>query len=262
MFKELFFKLIEHAGKLRRSTFPICVFLYYKPTQNPRKEELQEKEKSVFLEQHLSEREGQWFKDKYTEMEKTYNDGDPTRDFELYANTNLISFMIMKENYNPNYASRIVARNLGDVTDDELKLLKYTSLLSMYSPFPVFASCFDTLMLSSSIIRRKLFMDWVEVLTPSARIFLREVDCSTHSGSGKAIAIIHPIIAGELLDQIVDKEKTTVSEVVLELLKSSLFRENQNRSRQTIFKMEPTECLKTVKNMSTAMTYKQSSRHR
>lgn len=261
MFKELFFKLIEHAGKLRRSTFPVCVFLYCKPTQNPRKEELQEKEKSVFLEQHLSEREGQWFKDKYTEMEKTYNDGDPTRDFESYANTNLISFMIMKENYNPNYASRIVARNLGDVTDDELKLLKYTSLLSMYNPFPVFASCFDTLMLSSSIIRRKLFMDWEEILTPLARIFLREVDCTTHSGSGKAIAIVHPIIAGELLDQIVDKEKTTVSEVVLEFLKSSLLQREPKSFTANHLQDGANRMLKNVKNMSTAMTYKQSSRH-
>lgn len=104
-------------------------------------------------------------------------------------------------------------------------------------------------------------MDWVEILTPSARIFLREVDCTTHSGSGKAIAIVHPIIAGELLDQIVDKEKTTVSEVVLEFLKSSLLQREPKSFTANHLQDGANRMLKNVKNMSTAMTYKQSSRH-
>ena len=227
LFRELLSQLVEHASKLPRANLPVCVFLFCKPTQNPKKDSHQEKThqeetKSVFLEQHLSEKEVEWFKDKYTEIQQKFNNEDPKRDFQMYANENLISFMIMKENYNPKYASKIVAGNLDLVTGDESTLLKYTSLLSIYNPVPVFASCFDTLMLSSGLLRRKIFRDWVEDLTHSARIFLREEDCSTHSGTGKAIAIVHPIIARELLDQIVAKEKTTVSEVTLEFLKSPL----------------------------------------
>ncbi|KAJ7363555.1 sterile alpha motif [Desmophyllum pertusum] len=129
---------------------------------------------------------------------------------------------LIEENYNPKYSSSIVERHLDLVTSDELTLLEYTSLLNIYNPYPVFASCFDTLMLPSNLLRERIFKDWVENLTHSARIFLREVDRSTHSGTGKAIAIVHPIIAGELLDQISARKETTVSKITLEYLKSPL----------------------------------------
>ena len=222
LFRELRSQVVEHASKLPKTDFTVCVFLYCKPTQKPLDCYMKEKATSVFLEQHLSQKEVDWFKDKYTEMKQKSHTKDPEQDFENYANENLISFMIMKENFNPKYASSIVGRNLDLVTRDELTLLEYTSLLSIYNPYPVFASCFDTLMLSSSLLRKRIFRDWVEDLSHSARIFLREVDCSTHSGTGKAIAVVHPIIAGELLDQIAARKQTSVSQIALDFLKSSL----------------------------------------
>ncbi|KAJ7363541.1 sterile alpha motif [Desmophyllum pertusum] len=229
LFRELRSQVVEHASKLPKTDLPVCVFLYCKPTQKPFACHLKEKATSVYLEQHLSQKEVDWFKDKYTEMKQKSHNKDSEHDFENYANENLISFMIMKENYNPKYASSIVGRNLDLVTDDELTLLKYTSLLNIYNPYPVFASCFDTLMLSSSLLRKRIFRDWVEDLTHSARIFLREVDCSTHFGTGKAIAIVHPIIAGELLDQIAVQKETTVSQITLDFLKSPLL-QSQGKS--------------------------------
>lgn len=229
LFQELRSQVVEQANKLPRTDSPVCVFLYCKPTQKPQDCYQKEKATSVFLEQHLSPSEVNWFKDKYTEMKQKSQNEDPEQDFENYANESLISFMIMKENYNPKYASSIVGRNLNLVTHDELTLLEYTSLLSIYNPYPVFASCFDTLMLSSSLLRKRIFRDWVEDLTHSARIFLREVDCSTHSGTGKAIAIVHPIIAGELLDQIAARKQTTVSQIALDFLKSPLL-QSQGKS--------------------------------
>ncbi len=224
LFQELRSQVVEHASKLPITDVPVCVFLYCKPTQKPLDCHMKEQETSVFLEQHLSPKEVDWFKNKYTEMKEKAESHrkDLKQDFEKYANENLISFMIMKENYNPKYTSSIVGRNLVLVTHDELTLLEYTSLLSIYSRYPVFASCFDTLMLSSSFLQKKFFRDWVEDLTHSARIFLREVDCTTHSGSGKAIAIVHPIIADELLDQIAERKETTVSQITLDFLKSPL----------------------------------------
>ena len=222
LFRELRSQVVEQANKLPKTDLPVCVFLYCKPTQEPRDCYEREKTTSVFLEQHLSPNEVNWFKDKYTDMKKNSRVKEPERDFENYANENLISFMIMKENYNPAYASSIVGRNLDLVTPDETTLLEYTSLLSIYNPYPVFASCFDTLMLSSSLLRKRIFRDWVEDLTHSARIFLREMDCSTHFGTGRAIAVVHPIIAGELLDQIAGRKQTTVSQITLDFLKSPL----------------------------------------
>ncbi len=229
LFRELRSQVLEHASKLPRTDLPVCVFLYCKPTQKPFECYSKERETSVFLEQHLNQREVDWFKNKYKDMKRESHDRDPEHDFENYANDNLISFMIMKENYNPKYATSIVGRNLDLVKGDELTLLKYISLLNVYNPYPVFASCFDTLMLSSSLLRKRIFRDWVEDLTHSARIFLREVDCSTHLGTGKAIAIVHPIIADELLDQIAERKQTTVSQITLDFLKSPLL-QSQGKS--------------------------------
>lgn len=229
LFRELRSQVVEQATKLPRTDSPVCVFLYCKPTQTPQDCYQKEKTSSVFLEQQLSPNEVNWFKDKYTEMKRKSNNKDPEKDFENYASENLISFMIMKENYNPRYVSSIVGRNLDLVTRDELTLLEYASLLSIYNPYPVFASCFDTLMLSSSLLRKRIFRDWVENLTHSARVFLREVDCSPQFGTGKAIAIVHPIIAGELVDQIVVRKETTVSRIILDFLKSPLL-QSQGKS--------------------------------
>ena len=229
LFRELRSQVVEHASKLPRTNLPVCLFLYCKPTQKPLHCQLKEPGTSVFLEQHLSEKEIDWFKDKYKDMRRESHNNDPEHDFENYANENLMSFMIMKENYNPEYTSSVVERNLDLVREDELTLLKYISLLNLYNPNPVFASCFDTLMLSFSLLEKRIFRHWVEDLTHSARIFLREVDCSTHSGSGKAIAIVHPIIACELLDQIAVKNASSVSKITLDFLESSLLESQPTR---------------------------------
>lgn len=222
MFRELRSQVVDQALKFTKTPSPVCVFLYCKHTQNPKQCSEKEKTSSVFLEQLLSQREVDWFKDKYTVMKQQLEDRDPERDFEEYANENLISFMIMKENYNPKYASSIVDRNIKHVTGDELTLLKFCSLLNIFNPYPVFVSCFDTLMLSPSALRKRIFVDWIKNLSHSARVFLREVDCSTHSGTGKAIAIIHPVIANELLDKIAAREEKSVSEIAVEFIESPL----------------------------------------
>ena len=227
LFRELRSQVVELCHKLPRHKLPACVFLYCRPTQNPKKCHLQEKDTSVYLEQHLNPEEVNWFKDKYTDMKGKCHKKDPESDFENYANENLISFMIMKENFNPKYASSIVERNLEHVTDDELTVLKYTSLLNVYNPYPVFVSCFDKIMVSLGMQRRKRFWDWVENLSHSARVFLREMDCSEDFGSGKAIAIVHPIIACELLDQIAERTETSVSELAVEFLRSPLLADGE-----------------------------------
>ena len=229
LFRELRSQVVALANKFPRTEWPMCIFLYCKDSQKPYECHLKEQETSVFLKQQLSKEEVDWFKDKYTEMKGKFHNKDPERDFQTYANENLISFMIMKENFNPKYASSIVERNLCQVTDDELTLLEYTSLLNIYNPYPIFVSCFDTIMLSISLLRRRIFRDWVEDLTHSARIFLREVDVSTHLGTGKTISVVHPIIASELLDKIAEKEQTTVSQIALQFLKSPLL-DNQLKS--------------------------------
>ena len=226
LFRELRSQVTEEASKLPKSEWPVCVFLFCKPAQKPYECHLKESKTSVFLEQSLSLEEKDWFKDKYTEMKGNFK--DPEKDFETYASENLISFMIMKEGFNPKYVSSIVERNLIHVTNDELTLLQYTSLLSIYNPYPVFASCFDSIMLSASLLGKKIFRDWVEDLTHSARIFLQEKDRSTDCGTGKAITIVHPVIASTLLDRIAEKAVTTVGQIAVDFLESPLL-ENKGK---------------------------------
>ncbi|XP_015765572.1 PREDICTED: sterile alpha motif domain-containing protein 9-like isoform X2 [Acropora digitifera] len=232
LFRELRSQVLDLANKLSRTKWPVCVFLYCKPTQEPRNCYSHEKETSVFLEQNLSDKEVKWFKEKYAELSN--RSGDPEYDFQRYANENLISFMIMKENFNPEYVSNIVDKNLCQITRDvELTLLEYTSLLSLFNPYPVFASSFDSLMLSASLLQRNIFRDWVEDLGHATRIFLREVDVSSNLGTGKAIAIVHPIIANNLLDKIATKKGTTVSEIALSFLRSPLIKNTGNSFTRT-----------------------------
>ena len=217
-FRELRAQVVEHALKLPKTKWPVCVFLYCKETQNPRHCYLKEMETSVYLEQRLSPKEIDWFKHKYIEMKGKFHHKDPQRDFDKYASENLISFMIMKENFKRDYVSSLVQRHLREVREDELTLLGYTSLLNLYNPYPVFASCFDTTMLSASLLRKRIFRDWVKDLTPSCRIFLREVDVSPHLGTGKAIEVVHPVLASVLLDKVAEKRNATVSQVALQFL--------------------------------------------
>lgn len=59
-------------------------------------------------------------------------------------------------------------------------------------------------------------------LSHQARIFLREKDVSEQLGTGKAITVVHPIIANTLLDKIAEREQTTVSQIAVNFLKSPL----------------------------------------
>ena len=228
LFQELRWQIEEQASRLPKAKWPVCVFLYCKASQKPFACYSKETKTSVYLEQCLSSDEQNWFKRKYTymklEMKQKFK--DPEEDFETYANENLISFMIMKEGFNPEYVSSVVKRNLIHVTGDELMLLQYVSLLSIYNPYPVFASCFDGIMWSASLVRKNIYRDWVEDLTHSARVFLKERDRTEDTGTGKAIAVVHPIIASTLLDQIAVKNKTTVGQMAIDLLKSPLLEDN------------------------------------
>ena len=84
LFRELRSQVLDLANKLSRTKWPVCIFLYCKPTQKPRYYHSYEKQTSVFLEQNLSEEEVKWFKDKYTELSN--RNKDPENDFRTYAN--------------------------------------------------------------------------------------------------------------------------------------------------------------------------------
>ena len=229
LFRELRSQVVEQASKVYRTDLPVCVFLYCKTAQKPYECHEKEKETSVYLEQRLSPGEVGWFKDKYTVMKQKADEKDLVPDFDDFANKNLISFMAMRENYNPKYASSFVSRNLDLVTANEQSMLKYISLLNIHSPSPVFTACFDALMLPCRVNRKKKIRDWVDYLSDSARVFLSEF-CYRDFSKSKAIAIVHPNITGEILDQIAAKEKKSISQVALDFFNSCLLQSGAKSS--------------------------------
>ena len=214
LFKKLRSQVVEQANKLPKTKWPVCVFLYCIPSQEPLRDcGYTEEKTSVYLQQCLTLDEQNWFKWKMK---------GPDEDFETYANENLISFMTMTEGFNPKYVSSVVERNLNHMADDELKLMQYVSLLSIYSRYPVFASCFDEIMCSASL---SIDRNWIEDLTHSARVFLKEIDRSTDTETRKAITVVHPIIASTLLDQVAVKTDTTVRQMAVDFFKSPVWKQ-------------------------------------
>ena len=101
-----------------------CVLLYC-----CRKNELtsDNKNQKVLLKHQLDKREIAWLQAKYERMEKNHKEGlscDPAL---------LISFNIMKENFDKTFIRNMVSRLLSDVKDrNERKLLKFVALLNAY----------------------------------------------------------------------------------------------------------------------------------
>ena len=236
LFKELRSQVIEQAVSCPKTSRPVCVFLYCKSITNPYEYSRKEANtgSSVTLRQLLSTREMNWFKAKFKKMEQKFKalEGkcDPDYDFAKFATDNLISFMLMKENFNPQYTKNVVKRNLDDMTRFELNLLTNLSLLNVHDPHEVFAACFDSIMLSDGMKKKNLFRNWMNDLTPSARVFIKEIDRSEDYGTGKAIAIVHPIIASEILDEAAERTNASVGDIALAFLKSDLFKEQAKYS--------------------------------
>ena len=236
LFKELRFQVIEKSVSIPSTGRPICLFLYCKPVTNPREYSVQGQTNlsSVCLEQRLSKKEVNWFKNKLKTMERKFKelgkDFDAEYDFNKFASDNLISFMLMKENFNPEYAKKVVKRNLDDMPNFELNMLTNLALLNIHDPHEVFAACFDSIMLSDGLKKKRFFRNWMNDLSPSARVFLKEIDRSEDYGTGKAIAIAHPIIASEILDEVAERKNASVGDIALSFLQSDLFREQAKYS--------------------------------
>ena len=57
---------------------------------------------------------------------------------------------------------------------------------------------------------------------------MREEDVSATLGTGKEIAIVHPIIANNLLDKIAAKKETAIAQIALNFLRSPLIKNKGN----------------------------------
>ncbi|XP_076365714.1 uncharacterized protein LOC143254432 [Tachypleus tridentatus] len=117
----------------------------------------------------------------------------------------------------------------------EEKLLKYISLVDKYhyeSPaIPV--ACFDTLMSRANINNK---CHWEFSLSPPLKILLLEMIKHT-LGCVKALKVAHPLLAGEILHQILGKRKQRLSEMMNELLECKIFQTKISNSRKDLYEI-------------------------
>nr|XP_006824755.1 PREDICTED: sterile alpha motif domain-containing protein 9-like [Saccoglossus kowalevskii] len=206
-----------------RGQKPLCVLLHCKRflSDHPSKY-TQRPLESVALEQVLSEDERAWFVNKLEQL------NEKAQEFEEINPRHLISFMILKENFNQGYVEKVVTGILEKIpsSSPETLLLKYIALLNTYVPkSSVPISCCDSLMGIGymKIEKRKRGYQYIEfVLSPSTKLLLLEMQ-NVELGSIKAFKIVHSLVASTILRQLQLREKQRIGQVAIEFLKSKLF---------------------------------------
>lgn len=173
----------------------------------------------VFLQQRLTDHELDWFNEKYkhmVEIHKNERGCDP--------NT-LLSFNIMKENFNMTNISKYVKTYVQDplLTKEHKCLLKYLSILNHYDirfqPVPI--NCFDPIMGD---------LNWPLHLPQSIKVLVNPVTVHGVSGVIPCIRITNYLLSLPVLNAVLELSKEldsvefslTIGEVAKELLQSKL----------------------------------------
>ncbi|XP_072035535.1 sterile alpha motif domain-containing protein 9-like [Amphiura filiformis] len=216
----------------------LCVLLHCKRTPNPQ-ELLKRSDKHLgfTLQQELDMRERDWFQQKYEELEwkeDILKSGD-------YKPEKLIAFMVMKEECNPKYVSKVVSEVLVNVlkhSTKEYQLLKYAAVLNSYmgdAAIPV--SCCDEFMLGSKTVRSggyarytaiKKSTPWEKSISPSSQMLLIKVQVAG-IGHVHGIKIVHRCVAEEIVRQISDEKDQSLADITLEFIHSDLLQSVSSR---------------------------------
>lgn len=179
-----------------------------------------ESQSIFYLKQELCQKEKIWFTDKFDELERTGRE----LDLNEYKPRHLISFMIMRSEFNPEYIKTTIQHLIStiDQTTNEYKLLKYMSFLATYMPFnrrgvKVFVplECCDELMGSKQGF-------WEDHLSSSSKVLLiiEEKELS----SGRQVRLAHPSLGKVILNEIINKENAKLADIAKEYLGSSLLK--------------------------------------
>lgn len=177
-----------------------------------------ESQNIFYLKQELCEKEKQWFTDKFDELERTGRE----LDLEEYKPQNLISFMIMRSEFNPEYIKNTIQHLISTIDSslNEYKLLKYVSFLATYTPVTrrgvkVFVplECCDKLMGGKHRF-------WEDNLSGALKVLL--VIESKEQSSGRMVRIAHPSLGRVILTEILNTEKTQLADIATEYLNCSL----------------------------------------
>ncbi|XP_061187543.1 sterile alpha motif domain-containing protein 9-like [Saccostrea echinata] len=242
----LFARLENRARILsRRSEAPCkvyCVFLLCFRRANLPRNSL---DHTFQLRHELNQQEQKWFQRKNDHLQEQYKTKGGVNPMLL------ISFNMLKENFNKDYIKRAVQEFVNDIKNEqEQALLCHLSLMNTFDldfqSVPI--SAFDPLMTNFKNIKyiafgsvtqqRRGFREtsWEVNLNSSLLVLVNRsarVDCSSQL---KGFCIINQLFASEIFTYISSKKHMTTSEMMMQFLGSTVFK-SYNRSYEALKKI-------------------------
>ena len=249
----LFAELEAIARKMRphddsNENLVVCVFLVClrqtsskskyksKDSKHPKKYDT----KHIFLKHELSEREKNWFQEKAKTLQAQFDSNDL---FSVNPRL-LISFNILKENFDEQFISRMVSDFVADITDvKERKLLKYISLINAFDldrrPLP--SSAFDGIMIEmpwnpGQRMGRNAILNRWEVKLSSAIRTLMNQSSKPAMGYISTLRITNPLLSKHILKELQrsGSDAELMSEIALELFHCKEMFEVSNITREEL----------------------------
>ena len=194
--------------------------------------------KDVRLVHELSRNELQWFKEKDQYLNQRFEE-----DKISFTNPKfLIAFNIMKKRFDSVYIEKTLSMFTDGVLEErEVKLLKIVSFLNLYDPFftKISVSCLDDLLLDKEerwgtkktmLIRNQ---KWEACLSPEVKVLLN-LSSENSEKNRSTVCIFNKVIAQGVLNRIMERTHQKVSEVILELLDSSMFVQKKHDTESLI----------------------------
>lgn len=197
------------------------------------------KHPEVSLRQELNQEELNWFKEKNESLESRFN-----KDKERNINPKfLISFNILRENFNKEYISKVV-KEFSDAVriSQEVQLLKIISLLNTYDPEfkPIPVSCLDRILQHDQNVNRnsrhgtvKRNIKWEANLSQGIKVLLNLSSSRHHPGRARnSLRVFNKNIAQEILTKMKERTRQKESEIMQELFESGIFEQETSESRK------------------------------
>ncbi|XP_009701646.1 PREDICTED: sterile alpha motif domain-containing protein 9-like [Cariama cristata] len=192
---------------------PLVIILNCMRSQNPDESSTINLLNSISLKHMLSEKEQRAFDQKLKYIEKVHSNPD-----------NFYSFMIMKQNFDPQYIEKVVKNTLHNLNtaSKPTQLVCYLALLNSYVRTSIvsISLCEEFLGITSQEIgcsKNKL----IEKMGICSNILIYD---QVHEYSKyKGLRIIHPLIASHCITELKQTYDLPKSEITLQLLKEDLF---------------------------------------
>lgn len=245
----LFGELTQMANKIRpygERNQLVCVFLVclrltqIEPVHDSKKGRTSDSN-HVSLRHSLSDRERKWFQSKDKALQDKFEqalkkDKRSLVHVDAVSPKLLISFNILKENFDKDFIQRMVREFVANITDEEeRKLLKYISLINAYDlefrPLPLAA--FDRMMAkvewvpcTKKKVKKQAYVLWENSLSNELRILMNE---TSERGMGyiQSLRLTNPLLAIEVLSCLKEKtsgEVETVCDIALEFFNCEVFK--------------------------------------